>query len=422
MSYLKGIRCPRCGYEGRPEEAFDGCPRCREEGISVNFSTHYDFSGHEAALRESFPRDEGPGLWRHRAFLPVDGKTAPISMGEGNTPLLRCRRLGEQLGLPDLYLKNETLNPTWSYKDRLCSVGVTRAVETGAPAVVVSSTGNHGSAVAAYAAAAGLPCVIFTKSGVPDTMKTLMQSYGAYVFATEQSLDRWKIMRWCVKELGWYPLSGYVDPAIGSNCYGVDGYKTLAFELFEQLGGSLPDFIITPSAYADGMYGIWKGVLDLNAVGLTDKKPVMIAAEAWGSLKATLAQGAPAPVAVPAGPTVSFSIGGARSTWQGYTTLLQSGGTAETVTDQEAMEMQRLLARTEGLYAEAASVTTLVVLRKLLEQGRISPDQRVVAVITSTGLKDPAETAKHLPIVPVIEPDPAQLRDKLQSLYGVKLF
>ena len=421
MSYLKGIRCPRCGHIGKPEEAFDGCPVCRANDVSVNFSTYYDYGGDEAALRTGFAKAEGPGLWSHREFLPVDDKASPVTIGEGKTPLLHCKKLGERLGLNELYIKNESLNPTWSYKDRLCSVGVTRAIQEGAPAVTVSSTGNHGAAVAAYAAAAGIPCVVFTVSKVPATMKTLMQSYGAYVFATEQSLDRWKIMRWCVKNLGWYPLSGYVSPAIGSNCYGVDGYKTIAFELFEQLG-DLPDFIVTPSAYADGMYGIWKGVEDLHAVGLSQKPTRMVASEVWGSLKETLARGTDVPVAVPSDWSVSFSIGGPRGTYQGYAALKESGGCAETASDPETLAMQRLLASSEGIYAENASVTTLVAIQKLAAQGKIRPDDRVVAIISSSGLKDPATTARELPEVPVISPESEALREALGRFYGAKLF
>lgn len=419
MEYLKGIKCPRCGCPAPEENAFNGCPVCRKEGVSVNLSTYYDYQDKEA-LRQRFPRETGRGIWKHRAFLPVDSEMAPVSIAEGNTPLIKAEHLGKKLGLLNLYLKLEMQNTTWSHKDRLSSVGVTRALQVGASAVTVSSTGNHGSAVAAYAAAAGLPCFIFTKSSVPETMKTLMRVYGAYVFATENSLDRWVIMKWGVENLGWYPLSGYVAPAIGSNCYALDGYKTIAFELFEELG-DLPDTIVVPSAYSDALYGIWKGVLDLNEVGLSRKKSKMIAAEAWGSLTKTLAIGAEAPVEVAAGPTVNFSIGGGRNTWQGLAALRDSGGTAETASDGETMQMQCLLANCEGIYAEAASVTPLVVCQKLLAQGKLSPNEKIVVVVSSSGLKDPAETSHHLPDVPIIEPNFQSMSTALGRCYGKKL-
>lgn len=418
MEYLKGIKCPRCGGIASERDAFNGCPACRREGVSVNLSTYYEYQD-KAALRQRFPTETGSGIWRHRAFLPVDSEFTPVSIAEGNTPLIKADRLGKKLGLTNLYLKLEMQNTTWSHKDRLSSVGVTRALQVGASAVTVSSTGNHGAAVAAYAAAAGLPCFIFTKSAVPETMKTLMRVYGAYVFATENSLDRWVIMKWGVENLGWYPLSGYVAPAIGSNCYALDGYKTIAFELLEELH-DLPDAIVVPSAYSDALYGIWKGVQDLNEVGLTQKKSRMIAAEAWGSLTKTISMGAEAPVEVEAGPTVNFSIGGGRNTWQGLSALRDSGGTAESATDEETMEMQGLLASCEGIYAEAASVTPLVVCQKLLAQGKLRPDEKIVAVVSSSGLKDPAATSRYLPDVPVIDPSYQSMSAALERCYGKK--
>lgn len=323
--YYKGVRCIKCKHPVNEQNAFDGCPVCGHDGTeSVNLETYYDFGPDRVKLANGFSERKGEGLWRHREFLPIKPDARIISLGEGDTPLLHCKKLGEQLGLSQLYIKNESQNPTWSYKDRLCCVGVTRAVQEGAPAVTVSSTGNHGSAVAAYAAAAGIPCVIFTLTSVPDTMKTLMQSYGAYVFATEKPVDRWTIMKWCTKNLGWYPLSGYISPAMGSNCFGIDGYKTLSFELFEQLG-DLPDHIVVPSAYSDGLYGIWKGIRDLQEIGLSHKQTKVSASEVYGSLKATLKSGKDSIVAVPAEkPTVSFSISGGRGTYQGYAGISQS--------------------------------------------------------------------------------------------------
>lgn len=419
--YYKGIRCIKCGHEMTLQEAFDGCPVCRGEESSVNAETYYDFGQDKVELAAGFKNAKGFGLWSHKEFLPIKPDSKMISIGEGHTPLLHAKKLGEHLGLNNLYLKLECMNPTWSYKDRLCSVGVSRAIQDGAPVVTVSSTGNHGASVAAYAAAAGIPCVVFTLSSVPSTMKTLMQSYGAYVFATDKATDRWKIMNWCVKNLGWYPLSGYVSPAMGSNCFGMDGYKTLTFELFEELG-DLPDQIVVPSTYSDGLYGMWKGVKDLHEIGLSSKPTKMVAAEVFGSLKATLAAGTDEIQNVHAEDTVSFSIGGGRGTYQGYAALVQSGGYAENCPDDEVMPMQALLGRTEGVYAEAASTCPLVAIQKLAAQGKIKADDTVVAVITSSGLKDPSSTAKRMPEVPVILPESGELSAALSNNYGIKLF
>jgi threonine synthase len=225
-------------------------------------------------------------------------------------------------------------------------------------------------------------------------------------------------MKWCVKNYGWFPLSGYVSPTIGSNCYAVDGYKTIAFELYEQLNG-LPDFIVVPSAYSDGLFGIWKGLRDLYELGLSNKKCRMVAAEVGGSLKASLGKQTKELVEVPYKPSIAFSIANELGTWQGYTALKESDGIAETANDPEIIDMQLKLARTEGIYAETSSVSALVAVEKLVKQGTIRKDDEVVVVITSTGLKDPNETAKYLLDIPIIGANPKDLVEAAKKYYGL---
>lgn len=417
LSYYKRVKCIKCGYEGQEKEIFDGCPKCSKAGMNVNFTTEYEFNEPKEAIKETFLSSKGKGMWKYKEFLPINRNTAPVTMGEGDTAIIHCKKLGQELGLDYLYIKNESTNPTWSYKDRLCSVGVAKAVQEKAPVITVSSTGNHGASAAAYAALAGVPCVIFTVSYVPDTMKTLMQSYGAYLIVLNKPIDRWTIMRKCVKEWGWYPLSGYVHNPIGSNPFAIDGYKTIAYEMFDELK-ELPDFISVPASYSDGLYGIWKGVKDLTEIGLSNKKPRMIAAEVFGSLATTFEQKANMPVAVKTAPTVSFSIRGGMGTYQGYTAIKESNGLAHTSSDEETKEMQLLLAKTEGIYAEAASVTNFVVIKKLVEEKKIARNEKVVAIVTSSGLKDVAMTANQLPTPPTINPVESELCEALKSAYG----
>jgi len=157
-------------------------------------------------------------------------------------------------------------------------------VASGARVITISSTGNHGASTAAYAARAGLPCVIFTLASVPETMKALMQAYGAAVVACPTSESRWQLMREGVERLGWYPTSGFVTPPIGSNPYGIEGYKTIAWEIAEDLGWTAPAVVVVPSAYSDGLYGVWKGWTELQTVGLVKDAPRMVAAEPFGPL------------------------------------------------------------------------------------------------------------------------------------------
>src|SRR5688572_21798271 len=303
-----GLECPRCAalFDGPP--IFTGCPHCRALHLAVNLGVKVDLSPLAGFDRRALPSSP-KSLWRFRPFLPVSG--APVTLGEGATPLVPLERVGRRLGLPKLYAKDETQNPTWSYKDRLNALAVTHAVEIGARVVTVSSTGNHGASTAAYAARAGLPCVIFTLGSVPETMKTLMQAYGAAVVACPTSESRWQLMREGVERFGWYPASGFVTPPIGSTPWGVEGYKTLAYEVAEDLGWTAPDVVVVPSGYSDGLAGIWKGWTELVALGLVATTPRMIAAEPFGPLANALERGLAAPEAVDApGSSVAFSIAG----------------------------------------------------------------------------------------------------------------
>lgn len=416
MSYFRGFKCIRCGTPMGEHPFYEGCPVCKKQGIGCNFTSFYDLRG--VKLTE---RNDQPGIYRFRDFFPLDDAAQPISIGEGKTPLLRLERLGKKLGLPNLYVKDESRNPTMSYKDRLCSLVVTYAKHIGVPALTIASTGNHGAAAAAYAAAAGIPCVIFTTPQVPDTMKTLMQTYGARVIVTPTSLDRWTIMEQCVKELGWLPISGFQSPAIGSNCYGIDGYKTVGFEIYEQMGHKAPDFISVPACYADGLYGTYKGFRDLVDMGYLEKVPQFVGAEVFGSLQKTLEEQTEIPVSVPTEWSVSFSIMSGQCTWQALQAIRGSNGYARSSADEETMKMQLMLAESEGLYAEASSVTSLVALSKLAREGIIRPDQTVVAVLTSTGLKDPASTQAVLPAVPQINPNLEELRVALADSYDMQI-
>jgi threonine synthase len=418
---VRGLDCLRCRTRFDAAPMFAGCPRCREEGTAVNLTVALDLEPLRGVTRERFSAGAGGrGLWRFRDLLPVDGGR-PVTLGEGGTPLVHLERLGRRLGVPRLYAKDESQNPTWSYKDRLCAVAVTHAVETGARVVTIASTGNHGASTAAYAARAGLPCVIFTLASVPDTMKVLMQAYGAAVVACPSSESRWRLMRQGVERLGWYPTSGFVVPPVGSNPYGIEGYKTLAYEIVEDLGWTPPDAVVVPSAYSDGLHGIWKGMAELAALGLVDRRPRMVAAEPFGPLAHALERQLPAPEMVEGGPSVAFSIASRYGTFQGLTALRESGGLGVRITDEGVFEAQRALAREEGIFAEPSSATTLTAVMQLAARRALSPDQTVVIVLTSGGLKDPAASRTWLPAVPDAPDDLAGVLAVLRDSYGLEL-
>lgn len=350
---------------------------------------------------------DDPGVFRHRALLPV-GDGPVVSLHEGGTPLVPVPALAAQVGLGSVHVKDESRNPTWSYKDRLAAVAVTKAVQQGRDTVVVSSTGNHGAAVAAYAARAGLRCVVLTLASVPLAMKTLMLAYGARTVAVERPADRWVLMRRLVEERGWVPMSGFVGPPSGSNPFGCEGYKTLAYELHAQLG-DVPDVIVMPVAYGDALAGVARGFADLVTLGLSSRMPRLVAAEPFGPYRHALREGWRAGDTVPAGPSVAFSIATPYATWQGWDALVRTGGSAATADDEATTAAQHALARGDGLFLEASSAITAAVLPGLVTRGEISPDETVVLLGTSTGLKDVPTAAARLGHVPVVEPTLAAL-------------
>jgi threonine synthase len=414
------LACPRCCAQGEDgASVFAGCSRCAQAGVAVNLAVTLDL----APLR-GFTPDRLPAtprsLWRFAAVLPVSGERA-VTLGEGATPLIHLERVGRRLGLRHLYAKDESQNPTWSYKDRLCAVAVSHAIESGARVVTIASTGNHGASTAAYAARAGLPCVIFTLTSVPDTMKTLMQAYGAAVVACPTAESRWALMREGVEQLGWYPTGGFLVPPIGSNPYGIEGYKTIAWEVAEDLGWRAPDVVVVPSAYSDGLAGIWKGWTELAALGLVKATPRMIAAEPFGPLAAALERGLDAAEAVPGGASVAFSIASRYGTWQGLDALKQSAGAGVRLTDEGVLEAQRALAREEGLFVEPSAAAALTAVMQLTARRALDPGATVVVVLTSGGLKDPGASRTWLPGVPSAPDDLGGVLRVLREHYGLAL-
>lgn len=397
--YLGELECVRCQTPQAEARASLGCWQCAQSGVHANVLPRYRPPGRDAGL--SIDSDQ-PGLFRFRRHLPIAHEVQAVSLGEGGTPLIPAVRLGAELGLARLFLKDEAQNPTWSYKDRLAAVAITKARELGVDKVVVSSTGNAGAATAAYAAAAGMECIALTIASVPTTMKVLMQSFTPHVVAVVDPDDRWVLMRRLVEERGWVATSGFLSPAVGSNGFGVDGYKTLAFEIYRDLGRA-PSVVVTPVAYGDALIGMHRGFCELVELGLAERVPRLIAVDPFGAYATALEPGADA--VVEEQDTVAFSIAVTGATQQALRALRDSGGAAlRGAADPEVLTAQQQLARTTGVYAEASAAMAVAAIPRLLDRGLISPAEDVVLINTSTGLKDVDATTSLLPRVPVIEP------------------
>lgn len=387
MARVLGLQCVRCTRQFGPEHYADDCPACRSVARS-NLTVVYDDT-----LRVQRPKPHSGashGLWRYGDLLPVSEEDG-ISLGEGNSRLHRLDGVAGLLGISYLYGKDETRNPTWSFKDRLACIAVSSAKKMGAEVIVSSSSGNAGAAAAAYAAKAGLRCVVFTFKGTSGPMVTQMRAYGATVVACEHKDDRWTLMEHAVHNYGWFPTSPFFGPVVGSNPYGIEGYKTLAYEIAEQLNWQVPDWCVLPVCYGDALLGMWRGFEDMMAFGWIDRLPRMVAAETYGSLGSALVSGVEMPADVrPNAPSIAVSINATRGTYQALDILRRSGGTAVTINNDGLVYWQDLLARTEGLFVEASTAAGVAAVATLSRTGQIEPHHTVVSLLTASGLKDPS--------------------------------
>jgi threonine synthase len=414
-----GLTCPRCRAEYAAGPLFDGCPGCRRAGLGVNLWPRYDEDAVARAFTPATLAGRAWDMWRYAELLPVDPGRR-VSLGEGGTPLTALPRLASRYGLARLLAKDETRNPTWSFKDRLGAVAVSSAVEAEAPVVLDASTGNQGAATAAHAAKAGLPAVVFTFGRVPWTMKVFMAAYGAMVLQIDDDAARRRVLEACVRELQWYPVCNTSDPPVGGNPYGLEGYKTIAFEICEQLDWRPPDVIVFPTDYGDAVARAAKGLEELRRLGLIDRLPRLAAAERFGPLSRALAAGLDRVPPVPAGTTVAISIDDNVSTVQALDAIRATGGTAVAVPEEAIIATQLEAARAEGLFPEPSSACALAGARLLREQGWIGGDETAVAFISSTGLKDPAATRPHLPEPPFVEPTVEAALRALRDVYGFR--
>ncbi len=374
------LKCKECGaeYELQAKHVCDCCFGPLE--------VKYDYD----AIRRTVTRqtiEAGPNsIWRYRAFLPVATDNV-IDVGTGMTPLVKSHRLARRLGLKNLYIKNDAVNmPTLSFKDRVVSVALSRARELGFTTVSCASTGNLANSTAAIAAYAGLDCVVFIPSDLEagKVLGTLI--YNPTVMSVHGNYDQ--VNRLCCEVAnthGW----GFVN--INLRPYYSEGSKTLGYEVAEQLGWKLPDHIVAPLASGSLFTKIYKGFKEFVEVGLVDDKPVRFSgAQADGCSPIAQAFREGRDFVTPVKPNTiakSIAIGNPADGMYALEVARKTGGNIESVSDTEIIEGMKLLAETEGIFTETAGGTTIAVLKKLVEAGKINPDETTVAYITGNGLK-----------------------------------
>ncbi|MDR2707841.1 MAG: threonine synthase [Nitrososphaerota archaeon] len=328
-------------------------------------------------------------VWRYRDFMPIHESSAVVSLSEGGTGLHRSERLGEALGLTDLWVKNEGENPTGSFKDRGMTVGVTKAVELGARHVICASTGNTSASLAAYAARAGIRCTVLIPSGkIAYGKLSQAMIHGAKVLQVRGNFDE---ALDCVLKLAEKHRSIYLLNSI--NPFRIEGQKSLGYEICEQLEGNAPDRLIVPVGNAGNISAIWKGFSEFYKLGLISKLPKMTGIQAVGSAPIVKAVKSHSdkivPIVEPETVATAIRIGAPVSWKKAINAINESHGTAETVTDEEILDAQKLLAQVEGIFVEPASASSIAGLKKLVRSGIINKNERVVCVTTGHGLKDP---------------------------------
>ncbi|HUA33169.1 MAG TPA: threonine synthase [Candidatus Binataceae bacterium] len=401
MSYVINLKCRECGQD-YPISPVHVCETCFGP-----LEVTYDYAKIRAALTRSVIEKRPHNLWRYRELLPVesDPKIGPHS---GFTPLVKMTRLGKELGLKNLYVKDDTVNhPTLSYKDRVVSVAISKALEFGFKTVSCASTGNLATAVAAHAARAGLNCYIFMPEGVESGKIVGSSIYGAQVITIRGNYD--DVNRLCSEIADKY---GWAFVNINLRPYYTEGAKTFGFEVAEQLGWRLPDHIVVPTAGGTILPKVAKAFKELKEVGLVKGGDFKIhSAQAAGSAPVIHALHKGTDLITPVKPDTiakSIAIGNPADGYYVLRAVRESGGWGDVATDAEIIDAIKLLARTEGIFAEPAGGTTLAVTLKLLKQGRIKPDETVVVSITGNGYKTLEAVANAIQQPAVIE---ARLKD-----------
>ncbi|MDA8102867.1 MAG: threonine synthase [Nitrospiraceae bacterium] len=381
MSYVECLVCKECGqtYEAK---ALHVCEFCFGP-----LEVRYDYDAIAANIsRESIAR--GPlSIWRYRDLLPVEGDQY-VSLGAGFTPLVRAERLGNALGLSDLWIKNDTLNPTGSFKDRVVSVALSRARELGLKVAACASTGNLANSVAAHAAWANMESYVFIPANLERAKITTTAVYGGKLVAIDGNYD--DVNRLCAEIASEEPDWAFVN--VNVRTYYGEGSKTLAFEVAEQLGWQAPDHVVVPVASGSQLTKIYKGFGELYRVGLLDKEPkVRISgAQAAGCSPVATAFAAGVDVIRPVKPDTiakSLAIGNPADGYYALDIVRRTGGSFGSVTDEEILDGIRLLAQTEGIFAETAGGVTIATLAKLAREGVIGKDEKTVAYVTGNGLK-----------------------------------
>jgi threonine synthase len=407
------LACIACGRTVRETESSTRCPDCQQP-----LDVRYDYDYIRARLNRYSLRFSPIKALKYLDFYPLQNLGLVVSMNEGGTPLYRCTRLAEQLGIRHLYIKNEGANPTGVFKDRGSLVELTKAKELGAKAICVASTGNMAASVSAYASLAGLPCYVLVPEGTAIGKLAQALSYGARLLQVRGTYnDAARLTEEMSRRFGFYLAGDYA--------FRVEGQKSQAFEIVEQLDWQAPAAVIVPMGCGTNMAAIWKGFKEFFELGLIERLPRMIGVQAEGCapILSAFQHGADRVTAVEKPYTVCTAVaaGDPLDGRKALAAMRESGGCGVILTDTETLDGQQRLARLESIFVEPAGAIPIAALTSLLTTGRLRPDEVVVCVATGNGLKDPKAALRVLPSPATIEPCIAEVEKFLKlRLYEIR--
>lgn len=386
VSKINSLKCVKCGSEFNPYLNINFCLNC---GSILEFQLNYDYIKSIISKAKVSIRDFN--MWRYREFIPIENYSCIVSMGEGWTPLIKSKRLGSILGLKNLFLKLEYLNPTGSFKDRGSSAAVSRALELKVPGMVGFSTGNAGIAQAAYCALANIGSIVFAPKYASREKIASIMIYGSKVFLVDGTFDdAGRIARVVAEKLGWIYNGGVINPIRQ------EGKKTLAYEICEQLGWIAPDWYIQSVGMGTAAIGAFKGFKEMIDFDWINSMPRIACVQAEGCAPMVKAFKSNSEVieVVKEPKTIASAIAvGNPAGWPLlYRALKECNGIIEAVSDNEIIEAYKAIAKFEGIYAEPAAAAPLALIKKLREAGVIDANELIICVISGFGLKDVSTT------------------------------
>jgi len=381
MNYVTEIECTKCGEKYAVDKPNFLCTKCGKP-----LFVHYDIEKIKSVVTKEMVKSRPANLWRYREFLPIADDSNIICLGEGFTPMFHAEALGKQIGMTNLYLKDEGLNPTGSFKARGLGMAISKAKELGVKNICLPTMGNAGGAAAAYGAAGGMQVLIAMPKTTPDTFRAEAKALGARVIEVDGSIvEAGKYLKTQIDDT-WYDVSTLKEP------YRVEGKKTMGIEVAEQMNWDLPDVILYPTGGGTGLIGMWKAFDELEKAGwISSKRPRMVSVQPTGCApivrafhdKTEYAEPWKNPKTVAAGIGVPAAVGD----FLMLNALKESGGTGVSVSDEELIEGLKMVGKYSGIFPAPEAGAAFYAVKKLRDSGEIAENDKVVVFLTGTGLK-----------------------------------